>query len=93
MRIDFKRLLGFLLICLIGQYIIQWAVVSLFSYLGWTNPIVMLLVIDALIGFLFAYLYYPRELRRGIFHNPAFYRDAGTFALIFLIIDVVRIFL
>ena len=61
--------------------------------LGFYNPIVMLVVIDALVGFLFAYLYYPKELKRGIFHNPNFYRDAGVFALIFLIIDVIRIFL
>ena len=93
MRIDFGRLLVFLLVCLVGQYVIQWGVVNLFGMLGWTNPILMLVVIDALIGFLFAYLYYPRELRRGIFHNPNFYRDAGMFALIFLIIDVIRIFL
>ena len=93
MRIDFGRLLMFLLICLVGQYIIQWLVVSLFSMMGWYNPIVMLLVIDVLIGFLFAYLYYPREMRRGIFRNPIFYRDAGMFALIFLAIDVIRVFL
>jgi hypothetical protein len=93
MRIDFSRLLVFLLVCLVGQYIIQWAVVNVFTMLGWYNPIAMLLVIDILIGFLFAYLYYPREARRGIFRNPNFYRDAGMFALIFLIIDVARIFM
>ena len=93
MRIDFGRLLIFLLVCLIGQYVIQWAVVNLFAMLGWYNPILMLVVIDALVGFLFAYLYYPREMRRGIFRNPNFYRDAGIFALIFLIIDAIRIFL
>ena len=93
MRIDFSRLLVFLLVCLVGQYVIQWAVVNVFTMMGWYNPIAMLLVIDILIGFLFAYLYYPREARRGIFRNPNFYRDAGMFALIFLIIDVVRIFM
>lgn len=93
MRIDFSRLLVFLVVCLIGQYIIQWGVVSLFNMLGWYNPILMLVVIDALIGFLFAYLYYPKEARRGIFKNPNFYRDAGMFALIFLVIDVIRMFL
>ena len=90
MRIDFGRLLVFLLVCLVGQYVIQLVVVNLFSMLGVYNPIVMLVVIDALVGFLFAYLYYPREMRRGIFKNPNFYRDAGIFALIFLAIDVIR---
>jgi len=93
MRIDFGRLLIFLLVCLVGQYVIQWIVVNLFVMLGWYNPILMLVVIDALIGFLFAYLYYPREMRRGIFKNPNFYRDAGVFALIFLVIDAIRMFL
>lgn len=93
MRIDFSRLLVFLLVCLVGQYAIQYGVMYVFNLFGWTNPIVMLLVIDVLIGFLFAYLYYPRELRRGIFRNPNFYRDAGMFAFIFLLLDVVRIFL
>ena len=88
MRIDFSRLLIFLLVCLVGQYVVQLVVVNVFAMLGWYNPIAMLVVIDALIGFLFAYLYYPRELRRGIFRNPNFYRDAGTFALIFLLLDV-----
>ena len=93
MRLDFGRILIFLLVWLIGQYVIQWVVVSLFNMLGWYNPIAMLLTIDVLIGFLFAYLYYPKEARRGIFRNPNFYRDAGMFALIFLVIDVVRLFL
>ena len=93
MRMDFGRLFKFLLICIIGQYIIQYAVIAIFSAFGWTNPLVMLLVIDILIGFLFAYLYYPREARRGIFSNPNFYRDSGMFALIFLAIDLLRIFL
>lgn len=88
MRIDFGRFLAFLVICLVGQYVIQWAVVNLFMMMGWYNPLVMLLVVDILIGFLFAYLYYPREARRGIFRNPNFYRDAGMFALIFLLLDV-----
>lgn len=88
MRIDFGRFFVFLLICLVGQYIIQSVVYSVFALMGWYNPLVMLLVVDILIGFLFAFLYYPREMRRGIFKNPNFYRDAGMFALIFLIIDV-----
>lgn len=88
MRIDFGRFFVFLLICLVGQYIIQSVVYSVFAFMGWYNPLVMLLVVDILIGFLFAFLYYPREMRRGIFKNPNFYRDAGMFALIFLIIDV-----
>lgn len=89
MRIDFGRFLGFLLICLVGQYVIQVAVVSVFNMLGFYNPLLMLLIVDILIGFLFAYMYYPKEARRGIFRNPNFYRDAGTFALIFLLIDVI----
>ena len=93
MRIDFTRLLIFLLICLFGQYVIQLIVGKVFMMLGIYNPILMLVVIDALVGFLFAYLYYPRELRKGAFSNPAFYRDAGVFALIFLLLDVVRMFL
>ena len=67
---------------------IQFGVTYLFTLLGWSNPFVMLLVVDVLIGFLFAYLYYPREYRRGIFKNPNFYRDAGIFTLIFFVLDV-----
>jgi uncharacterized membrane protein len=89
MRLDFGRILIFLLVCLIGQYVIQGVVVSLFNMLGWYNPIAMLLTIDVLIGFLFAYLYYPKEARRGIFRNPNFYRDAGMFALVWLALDLV----
>ena len=93
MRIDFTRLITFLLVAYVGQIIIQYAVAYLFSLMGWGNYYVMLLVVNILIGFLFAYLYYPKEYRRGIFKNPEFYRSAGIFALIFLVIDVVRIFL
>ena len=50
--------------------------------------LMFMFVVDVLVGFLFAYLYYPREYRRGIFRNPNFYRDAGIFALIFIGMDV-----
>ena len=89
MRVDFGRLILFLLICLVGQYLIQLGVGYLFAMMGWSNPIAMLFAVDILIGFLFAFLYYPREARRGIFKNPAFYRDAGIFALIFVLIDLI----
>lgn len=88
MRFDFTRLLIFLLIAYVGQSII-WFFVSMLPI----SPLPALVLADVLIGFFFAYLYYPRELRRGIFRNPSYYRDSGMFALIFLIIDVVRIFL
>lgn len=86
MKIDFTRLLVFLLVAYFGQQVI-WTVVSLLPI----HPLPMLVLADALIGFLFAYLYYPREYRKGIFKNPEFYRNAGMFALIFLVIDMLRI--
>lgn len=85
MRIDFTKLLVFLLVAYVGQQVI-WTLVSLLPI----HPLPMLVLGDALIGFLFAYLYYPREYRRGILKNPEFYRNAGMFALIFLVIDVLR---
>ena len=87
MQIDFKRLAIFLLVAYIGQIIIQYAVSYLFLSAGYSNPFVMMLVVNVMVGFLFAYLYYPKEYRRGIFKNPNFYRDAGIFALIFTAID------
>lgn len=87
MRIDFGRLLMFLLVAFIGQRIIYFFVGMLPIH-----PLPALVLADALIGFLFAYLYYPRELRHNIFKNPNFYRDAGIFAVIFLILDMVTIF-
>ena len=88
MRIDFGRLLVFLLVCLVGQRII-YSFVNMLPI----SPLPALVLADVLIGFLFAYLYYPREMRRGIFKNPNIYRDAGVFALIFLVIDVLSIFM
>ena len=88
MRIDFTRLIIFLLIAYVGQRIIQYAVVYLFALVGWYNYYAMLFVINVLIGFLFAYLYYPREYRRGIFKNPNYYRDSAIFALIFTGLDL-----
>lgn len=88
MRIDFGRLLIFLLVAFIGQRIIYFFVGMLPI-----APLPALVLADILIGFLFAYLYYPRELRRGIFKNPNYYRDAGVFALVFLVIDLLSIFL
>lgn len=88
MRIDFGRLLIFLLVAFIGQRIIYFFVGMLPI-----SPLPALVLADVLIGFLFAYLYYPRELRRGIFKNPNYYRDAGVFALVFLVIDLLSIFL
>lgn len=88
MRIDFGRLIIFLIVAYIGQIAIQYGVAYLFALAGWYNYFAMLLVVDVLIGFLFAYLYYPREYRKGIFKNPNYYRDAGIFALIFLGLDL-----
>lgn len=88
MRIDFSRLLIFLLVAYLGQTVI-WHFVSMLPI----APIPALVLADILIGFLFAYLYYPREMRVGIFKNPNFYRDAGMFAFIFLLLDMIRIFL
>ena len=88
MRIDFTRLIIFLLIAYVGQIIIQYAVAYIFAFFGWYNYLAMLFIVDILIGFLFAYLYYPKEYRRGIFKNPNFYRDAGIFALIFIGLDL-----
>lgn len=84
MRVDFKRLLLFFLIIYVGEWIITNGVVYAFVSLGITNYYAMILVIEVLVGFLFAYLYYPKEYRRGIFKNPNFYRDAGIFSLIFI---------
>ena len=89
MRIDFGRLLVFLIVAYVGQIVIQYAVSYLFALAGWYNYFAMLLIVDVLIGFLFAYLYYPKEYRRGIFKNPNFYRDAGIFALIFIALDLI----
>jgi hypothetical protein len=88
MRIDFSRLLIFFIVAFIGQRIIYYFVGMLPI-----QPLPALVLSDVLVGFLFAYLYYPTELRRGIFRNPNYYRDAGVFALIFLIIDILTIFL
>ena len=88
MRIDFTRLLIFLLVAYLGQNVI-WYVVSMLPI----APIPAIVLADVLIGFLFAYLYYPREMRRGLVRNPNFYRDAGMFAFIFLLLDMMRMFL
>ena len=88
MRIDFGRLIIFLLVAYIGQYAIQYGVRYVFYLFGWYNYFAILLTVDVLIGFLFAYLYYPKEYRKGIFKNPNFYRDAGIFALIFIGLDL-----
>ena len=85
MKIDFTRLFMFLLVAYLGQQVI-WSMVSLLPI----HPLPMLVLGDSLIGFLFAYLYYPREYRRGIFKNPEFYRNAGMFALVFLVLDMLR---
>lgn len=89
MRIDFGRLIIFLVIAYLGQIVIQKCVLLIFNLLGWHNYLAMLFIVDILVGFLFAYLYYPKEYRRGIFRNPNFYRDAAIFALIFIGLDLV----
>ena len=90
MRIDGRRFFLILLVCILGQYVIKLGVVALFSMMGWTNYLVMLFVIDVLIGFFFAYLYFPSEYRQGIFKNPDYYKNAGIFAIVIIIIDAIR---
>ena len=86
---DFGRLIIFLFICIIGQRAIGFGVSYLCLLLRIDNPFVIMILVDVAIGFFFAYLYRSRDARRGCFKDPTFYRDAGIFALIFIVMDMV----
>ena len=86
MRIDFGRLLLFLLICIVGQYAISYVVGSICLALGIYNYSLIDIFINIGIGFFLAWLYRPAGYRRNCFRDPNYYRDAGIFALIWIII-------
>lgn len=89
MGFDFGRLFIFLLICLLGQSVITYAISFLCGLIGIYNPFLIIIFVDIAIGFFLAWLYRPAEYRRGCFRDPNFYRDAGMFALIWIILDLV----
>ena len=89
MRVDFGRLILFLAVCLIGQFVIGSVVTEICLLLGMRNYLAIQMIVDVGIGFFFAWLYRPSEYRRGCFRDPNFYRDAGIFALIWIILDLI----
>lgn len=86
---DFGRFFLYLLICVIGQRVISYAVGYVCLSLGIYNPYVMLIIIDVFIGLFFAFLYRPSGNRSGCLKDPNFYRDAGLYALIFFALDLI----
>ena len=89
MRIDFGRLILFLVACLIGQFVISYAVTYACVFLGIKNYMLIQMLVNIGIGFFLAWLYRPAEYRRGCFRDPNFYRDAGMFALIWILLDLI----
>jgi hypothetical protein len=89
MRIDFGRLILFLVVCIIGQFVISYAITSACLFLGIRNYRLIQMLVNIGIGFFLAWLYRPAEYRRGCFKDPNFYRDAGIFALIFIVLDLI----
>ena len=89
MGTNFRRLFLFLLVCILGQTVISYAISYVCVMLGIYNPMLILILVDVSIGFFLAWLYRPAGYRKGCLKDPDFYRDAGMFALIWIILDLV----
>ncbi len=83
MKIDFTRLFLVLIGFVIAQYIISYFLVSI----GF-NGLPLIITYNLLLGFFAAFVYLPREYKRNAFKEPEFYKNAGIFFVIFLIISI-----
>lgn len=83
MKIDFTRLFLVLIGFIIAQYIISYFLVSIgFSGLP------LIIAYNLLLAFFAAFIYIPREYKRSALKEPEFYKNAGIFFVIFLIISI-----
>ena len=86
---NFGRFFLYLIICILGQRVITYGVGYACLFLGISNPLIILIIVDVFIGFFFAFLYRTPEAKRGCLKDPNFYRDAGLYALIFIALDFI----
>ena len=86
MRIDWGRLILFW-VCM---YVAQIVIVTVLTMLGiYVGSYAFLVLFNLILGFVFAYFYYPSYARRGIFRDPDFYKNALIFFLILFLFDIV----
>ena len=86
---NFGRFFLYLIICILGQRVITYGVSYACLFLGIYNPYLILIIVDVLIGFFFAFLYRTPEAKRVCLRESSFYRDAAIYALIFIALDLV----
>lgn len=84
MKIDFTRLL----LVLVGFYVAQVLIQYFLLYIGMSG-LPLLITYNLLLAFFATLIYYPSGYRKEAFKNPVFYRDAGIFFLIFLLVSLI----
>ena len=84
MRIDWGKMLLYLLGLIIAQRIV-WYVLALLGLSG----IALVLVFEFIISFLFTYLYYPSYNRKYALKDPDFYKNWGIFLIVLLVLDFI----
>lgn len=93
MRIDWSRLIVFMLVALLGQRLIYMFInyLALNTSLGYfSGGIIALITLkNILVGFLFALLYLRSDERKGCFKRREFYKNVGIFTAIFMLFDVI----
>ncbi len=84
MRIDWGKMLLYLLGLIVAQRIILW----ILSAIG-LSGLVLVFVFEFIVSFLFTYLYYPPFNRKYALKDPDFYKNWGIFLIVLLALDFI----
>lgn len=82
MRIDWGKMLLYLLGLIIAQRLILWVL----SAIG-LSGLALVFVFEFIVSFLFTYLYYPTFNRKYALKDPDFYKNWGIFLIVLLLLD------
>ena len=75
------------IIFIVGIISFQYVVGTILNLLG-VNPLIGTIIMQLLIAFVFAYLYYPAPFRRNALRDPKFHMNVAIFFVVFLVINI-----
>ncbi|MBE6124244.1 MAG: hypothetical protein E7184_01710 [Erysipelotrichaceae bacterium] len=83
MRIDWGKLLLYMLALLVAQRVVFYVLAAM-----GLSGLTLIITFDLVVSFLFTYLYYPSFNRRYALKDPDFYKNWGIFMIVLLIFDM-----
>lgn len=84
MKFDYRKLIFIFLSLVIGEVFTYSVSHSLSNLIGF-GELGIAILLFIFLSFVVTYFYYPYFLRKKIFKNLAYYKDVGSFLLLYLV--------